>query len=82
MASALSETNNKRESVERAFVALSYAIGRRGEKLLTGLPEPGAAALGLAAALGHRDKRQRALSLAAELIRVVRALDVGRLSCR
>jgi len=81
MTSPRSESKTKRDRVECAFVALSYAIGRRGENLVTGLHKPGTAALDLAAELGHRDKRKRARSLAAELIRVVRALDGGRLSC-
>ena len=59
---------------ERAFVAVRYFLGARGElSLPLGSPSPAAEAL--AAALDDPDRQKRAEALAAELGHVVRALE-------
>jgi hypothetical protein len=68
------------EDFERAFVATSYALARRGEELTAPLSAPGTVARQLAAALGHADRQVRAVVLAREMARLVKALERGRLA--
>ncbi len=70
----------ERSSIERAFVAVRYALGQRQPKLLERLCDPGPAALRLAHALGHNDRHRRALTLAADLRPVVEALNKMRVA--
>jgi hypothetical protein len=65
---------------EQAFVAVSYVLGQRGEALLEPLAEPTPAARRVAERLGHVDRDTRARVLAAEVARVVRALEARRLA--
>jgi len=60
---------------QRAFAAMSYFVGRRGDALLAPLPEPGAEALALVEHLAHPDRAKRAEALAAELTRVYAELE-------
>lgn len=64
---------------ERGFVAMSYALGQRRESLLAPLGEPSLSARALAQALSHPERGARAQVLAAELGRLVQALDARRL---
>ncbi len=64
---------------ERGFVAMRYALGQRDEALLEPLGEPSLSARALAQALSHADRSARAQVLAAELGRLVQALDERRL---
>ena len=67
------------DAYERAFVAMAYLQGRRGDALLAELPAPGAAARRLAQRLGAPEKAVRAQVLAAEVARIVQALDRRRI---
>ena len=67
------------ERRDRAFVAMSYVLGRRGATLLDGLAEPSATAVVLAERLGHAERDQRARALAPELGALGAALDARRL---
>lgn len=67
-----------RAAFERAFVALSYAQGRRGEELLSPLVAPGQEARSVASALGSPERQSRAVVLARELARVAQALESRR----
>lgn len=64
-----------RERFERAFVALSYVLGRRGADLLEPLAAPLPIVAELARRLAHPERAARAQVLAAELAPVVQALD-------
>lgn len=68
-----------REAFERAFVAVSYLLDRRGPDLLQPLGDATPAARDAARALGHADRQVRATVLARELAAVSRALDAWRL---
>ncbi|HVJ14774.1 MAG TPA: hypothetical protein VM686_05010 [Polyangiaceae bacterium] len=59
---------------ERAFVAVRYFLGARGELALP-LDPPSPQAAGLAAELEAPDRQKRAEVLASELGQVVRALE-------
>lgn len=63
---------------QRAFVAVSYFLDRRGAELLEPLDAPGAAALELTQRLAHDVRDQRAHALAAELSRIVAELEQSR----
>lgn len=64
-----------RDAFERAFVAVTYLVGRRGE-LVSGLGSgAGAAAKELADRLGAPDQGLRARALADELLPLVAALQ-------
>jgi len=66
-----------REAFERAFVAVTYLLGQRGD-LLFGLGESASpAAAALAARLGAPNQESRARALAAELVPVATALEDG-----
>ncbi|HEX4338251.1 MAG TPA: hypothetical protein VH062_20240 [Polyangiaceae bacterium] len=67
------------ESFERAFVAVSYLLGRRAG-LLDGLRSPGGAARRAAAIVNEPDQTERAKRLAAELLPLVAALEARRLA--
>ncbi len=67
-----------RERLERAFVATSYLVGRRGDELTSALPAPSLQARKLAAKLGHAERNVRAQVLASELAPIVQALDAWR----
>lgn len=64
---------------DRGFVAMSYALGQRGDALLEPLGEPSIPARALGQALSHPERGARAQVLAAELARLVHALDERRL---
>jgi hypothetical protein len=68
-----------REKYERAFIAVSYLLGRRGPELGEPLSYPCPATRSLVAALGRPDRQVRAHVLAAELARVAHALQNRRL---
>ncbi|HET9931993.1 MAG TPA: hypothetical protein VFQ35_14925 [Polyangiaceae bacterium] len=63
---------------QRAFVAVSYFLNRRGEELLAPLPQKTQAAVALAKSLGHEAREQRAQALAGEIARIVAALESAR----
>ena len=63
---------------ERAFVAVSYCLGVRGDESFEGLPL-GASARALVRALGSADRETRALVLAREVARIAVALEKGAL---
>jgi hypothetical protein len=69
----------EREAFDRAFVAFSYLLDRRGDELLKPLSAPSQAAVHLARRLAAPERTARAQTLAAELGRVVAALDDRRL---
>lgn len=69
-----------RGAFERAFVALSYSLARRGDELLAPLPAPGAEARSLVTALGAPERQSRAVVLARELARVAQAIDARRVA--
>ena len=62
------------QAFERAFVAMRYFLGARGE-LSAPLGSPAPAADALAGALDDPDRQKRAEVLAVELGHVVRALE-------
>ena len=66
------------DSFERAFVAVSYLLGRRAE-LTTGIRNPGAAARNAAKFVTEASQADRAVRLAAELLPIAAALDARRL---
>lgn len=59
---------------QRAFVAVSYLVGARGDALLAALHEPTDKARELVAELGADDRAARARTLAGELEIVARRL--------
>ena len=61
---------------QRAFVAMRYFLGARGVPLAAPLGDAGEA-LAVEKRLAQADRQKRAEALAAELGRVVRALDLG-----
>lgn len=63
---------------QRAFIAVSYFLNRRGDELLAPLPQKTQAAVALAQALGHEVREQRAHALASEIARVVATLESAR----
>jgi len=68
-----------REAFERAFVAMTYLLGRR-ERVLEGLgTTAGRSARDLAEGLSGAAHPDRARTLASELMPVVAALDARRL---
>jgi hypothetical protein len=67
-----------RAAFDRAFVAMSYLLERRGADLLSGLEAPSPAAVELARRLGHPEREARARVLAPELGRLAAALEVRR----
>jgi hypothetical protein len=69
----------EREAFDRAFVALSYWLDRRGDDLLGPLNAPQTGAVDLARRLAAPERATRAQTLAAELNRVVAALENRRL---
>ena len=72
----------ERATVERAFVAVRYALGQRPPQVLRRLLAASPEAKRLAQALSHDDRRERARALAADLRPIVEALDRMRLACR
>lgn len=68
------------DDFERAFVAVSYLVDRRGEELTRPLGEGAASARKLAAALAHPERSARAVVLAREVARIAQALDARRLA--
>lgn len=67
------------DSFERAFVAVSYLLGRR-EDLTAGLRTPGAAAHAAARLVDEPTQAERARRLAAELLPIAAALDARKLT--
>ena len=67
-----------RAAFDRAYVAVSYLLERRGSDLLAGLDVPSAAAVELARRLSHKEREARARVLAPELARLTAALDARR----
>jgi hypothetical protein len=70
--------SDRSEAFERAFVAASYLVGRRGADLLEPLPRPCAATQKLVARLGHAEQAVRAQVLADELAPIVKALEAWK----
>ncbi len=62
------------EAFDRGFVALTYLLGRR-ESLIDGLMAPTQAARRVVQGLSASDRLERARCLAAELLRIVGALE-------
>ncbi len=62
---------------ERAFVAIRYFLGARGEELGRPLGEPAPEAAATLRRIGGADRQRRAEALAVEVGRVVRALELG-----
>ena len=69
-----------RDSFERAFVAVAYALDRRGDDLVAPLGEPGTTCQRLALALAHPERDARAVVLAREIARIVQSLEARRLT--
>ncbi|HLV67708.1 MAG TPA: hypothetical protein VKY73_17935 [Polyangiaceae bacterium] len=67
-------------SFQRAFVAIRYFAGQRGEALLEPLERPVAAARELAAALDAPSREERARALSSELERLKAVLARRRLA--
>ena len=68
------------DSFARAFVAVSYALGRRGDDLVAPLTEPGPTCQKLVTALAHPERNARAIVLAREIARIAQALEARRLT--
>lgn len=60
---------------QRAFVAVRYFLGARGEGLARPLGDAASAGIALEAKLAHPDRARRAEVLASEIGLVVRALE-------
>jgi len=60
---------------QRAFVAVRYFLGARGDDLAAPLGEHGAHGQALAVRLAHADRQRRAEVLAVEVGHVVRTLE-------
>lgn len=75
MTSALSPASHLAPEYQRAFVAVRYFLGARGEPLAAPLGEGAAFAIALEAKLAHPDRTRRAEVLASEIGLVVRALE-------
>jgi hypothetical protein len=69
-----------RSAFERAFVAMSYALDRRGDELTLPLDGVSRETERLASALAAPERQARAQVLAAELARIVRALEERRIT--
>ena len=67
------------DTFERAFVAVSYLLGRR-EDLVAGLREPGAAARSAAGLVAEPSQGERARRLAAELMPIAAAQDARKIT--
>ncbi len=76
----MSDRDDAQTRFERAFVAFSYLLGRRGTELVDPLVEPAIATRALGKSLDHAEREARAVALAPELARLVAALDARRLS--
>jgi hypothetical protein len=63
---------------ERAFVAMSYLLGRRGAELDSALRAPSDETRRVISGLSHPDRAVRAQVLAAELARVAASLEKRR----
>jgi len=72
--------SDEREPMERAFVAVSYLLDRRGRDLGAPLGSPSAGARRLSQALSHPERQSRAVVLAREVAHLVVALDERRLT--
>lgn len=68
------------EDFERAFVATSYLLDRRGDDLTRGLGGGAEPTRRLVAGLGHPERSARAVVLAREIARITQALDARRLA--
>lgn len=64
---------------ERAFVAVRYFVGARGDDLAAPLGPPSPVVVETLERLRHEDRQRRAEALAVEVGRVVRALDARTL---
>jgi hypothetical protein len=67
------------DDFERAFVAVSYLIDRRGDDLTRALGGGTEIARRLTLALAHPERASRAVVLAREVARIAGALDARRL---
>lgn len=67
------------EAFERAFVAVSFSRGVRGEELTAPLGSVAASTLDLCARLAHPDRQIRAKALAVELGAIAVLLDSVKL---
>jgi hypothetical protein len=63
---------------QRAFVAMSFFLNRRGPELTLPLESPTGAAQALVESLAHESREQRAQVLANEITRIVLSLDSAR----
>ncbi len=68
-----------RSDFQRAFVAMSYMLGRRDVELLAPLAAPGEDARSVARRLGHQERQRRAEVLARELSHLLNALEARSL---
>jgi hypothetical protein len=68
-----------RQAFERAFLAMSYLCGKRGEELRAPLGELGADAQRVYERLTHAERAPRAETLAGELARLARSLQARSL---
>ena len=66
--------NLESSDFQRAFVALSYMVGRRDTELLDPLRAPHEDARAFARRLGHPERERRAEVLARELSRLANAI--------
>jgi hypothetical protein len=69
------ESHSESPEFQRAFLAVAYLAGARGEALLKALPAPCSQARELAARLGSGDRAERARRLASELEPIGRRLS-------
>ena len=65
---------------QRAFAAVSYLVGQRGEALLAAVPSPSDEARAFARRLEHPERERRAELLARELARLAVALDARKIA--
>ena len=72
-------TNLESSDFQRAFVAVSYMVGRRGGELLEPLQCAHADARAFARRLGHPERERRAEILALELSRLASAVQARAL---
>lgn len=72
--------NIRSPEFQRAFVALSYLVGRRDAELLAPLPDAREDAQALARRLSHPERERRAEVLARELGRLALSLDARKLT--
>jgi len=80
MSSLRSPPQRSRERRASAYLAMSYALGRRSTLSLNGYGDTGPAIQSLLAGLTHSDRQQRAQTLARALEPIVKALGRRRVA--